>query len=68
MTKLAIRLSLAAKAHWEKIQAHSRGDQDRGDISITTIIIWTAAVAGALAIAGTIAVVVVKYQGKLSGI
>ncbi|MFD8986131.1 hypothetical protein [Streptomyces sp. NPDC059564] len=67
MNKL-IRLSLAAKAHWEKIQAHSRGNQDRGDISITTIIIWTAAVAGALAIAGTIAVVVVKYQGKLSGI
>ncbi|ATZ21973.1 hypothetical protein SLAV_39175 [Streptomyces lavendulae subsp. lavendulae] len=68
MNKLVIRLSLAAKAHWEKIQAYSRGDMDRGDISITTIIIWTAAVAGALAIAGTIAVVVVKYQVKLSGI
>lgn len=66
MNKL-IRLSLAAKAHWEKIQSHSRGDQDRGDISITTIIIWTAAVASALAVAGAIAVVVARYQSKLSG-
>ncbi|MFJ9752708.1 hypothetical protein [Streptomyces chartreusis] len=39
---------------------------DRGDISITTVIIWIAAVAGALAIAGTIAVVIAKYNTALS--
>ncbi|MFJ4428402.1 hypothetical protein [Streptomyces bobili] len=41
---------------------------DRGDISITTVIIWVAAVAGALMIAGTIAVVIGRYNGSLSGI
>jgi hypothetical protein len=41
---------------------------DRGDISITTVIIWVAAVAGALLIAGTIAVVISKYNVKLGGI
>ncbi|MFJ8142700.1 hypothetical protein [Streptomyces sp. NPDC096013] len=41
---------------------------DRGDISITTVIIWVAAVGGALAIAGTIAVVIAKYNLSLSGI
>ncbi|MEV6683926.1 MULTISPECIES: hypothetical protein [unclassified Streptomyces] len=66
MNKLALRLSLAAKSHWEAIKEHS--SQDRGDISITTIIIWVAAVAGALAIAGTIGIVITKYNGKLSGI
>ncbi|MFF4323795.1 hypothetical protein [Streptomyces sp. NPDC001568] len=64
--KLAIRLALALRSHWEEIKNHS--DQDRGDISITTIIIWVAAVAGALAIAGTIGIVVTKYNTKLTGI
>ena len=41
---------------------------DRGDISITTVIIWVAAAGGALAIAGTIAVVIAKYNLSLSGI
>jgi hypothetical protein len=41
---------------------------DRGDISITTVIIWVAAVTGALVIAGTIAAVVAKYNGTLAGI
>jgi len=41
---------------------------DRGDISITTVIIWVAAVTGALLIAGTIAAVVAKYNGNLAGI
>ncbi|WP_406451532.1 hypothetical protein OG782_16180 [Streptomyces sp. NBC_00876] len=43
-------------------------DPDRGDISITTVIIWVAAVAGALLIAGTIAAVVSRYNGQLAGI
>ncbi len=42
--------------------------KDRGDISITTVIIWVAAVAGALAIAGTIGVIITKYNGNLSKI
>ena len=41
---------------------------DRGDISTTTVIIWVAAVTGAVLIAGTIAVVISKYNGKLSGL
>ncbi|WP_369776298.1 hypothetical protein [Streptomyces sp. R33] len=64
--KTLVRLNVALRSHWEKVQAHA--SEDRGDISITTIIIWVAAVAGALAIAGTIGLVVTKYNGKLSGI
>lgn len=41
---------------------------DRGDISTTTVIIWVAAVTGALLIAGTIAVVIAKYNGQLTGL
>ncbi|MEU6284935.1 hypothetical protein [Streptomyces sp. NPDC047028] len=41
---------------------------DRGDISTTTVIIWVAAVTGAVLIAGTIAMVISKYNGKLSGL
>lgn len=41
---------------------------DRGDISTTTVIIWVAAVTGAVLIAGTIALVISKYNGKLSGL
>jgi hypothetical protein len=41
---------------------------DRGDISTTTVIIWVAAVTGALLIAGTIAVVIAKYNLKLNGL
>jgi hypothetical protein len=68
--KLAAKAAVAASATagWVKSRIEQGGDRDRGDISITTIIIWVAATAGALAIAGTIAVVVTKYNGKLSGI
>ncbi|GGJ60714.1 hypothetical protein [Streptomyces brasiliensis] len=41
---------------------------DRGDISTTTVIIWVAAVTGAVLIAGTIAIVIAKYSGQLSGL
>ncbi|GAB2765608.1 hypothetical protein [Streptomyces bullii] len=41
---------------------------DRGDISTTTVIIWVAAVTGAVLIAGTIAVVIAKYNDQLSGL
>ncbi|MGV9705349.1 hypothetical protein [Streptomyces sp. NPDC003483] len=46
----------------------ARRRPDRGDISTTTVIIWVAAVTGAVLIAGTIAVVISKYNGKLSGL
>ncbi|GHB74352.1 hypothetical protein GCM10010377_75960 [Streptomyces viridiviolaceus] len=48
--------------------AEMRRRPDRGDISITTVIIWVAAVTGALVIAGTIAAVIAKYNGNLNGI
>ncbi|MEU5329237.1 hypothetical protein [Streptomyces parvus] len=59
---------LSAPARWisDRI-AQGRGN-DTGDISITTVIIWVAAVAGALAIAGTIAAVLTKYNGLITGI
>ncbi|MGW0628517.1 hypothetical protein [Streptomyces sp. NPDC002758] len=41
---------------------------DRGDISTTTVIIWVAAVTGAVLIAGTIAIVIAKYNGQLAGL
>ncbi|MFE9769744.1 hypothetical protein ACFYPC_35370 [Streptomyces sp. NPDC005808] len=41
---------------------------DRGDISTTTVIIWVAAAAGALTVAGSIAIVIAKYNGNLLGI
>lgn len=46
----------------------ARRRPDRGDISTTTVIIWVAAVTGAILIAGSIAVVIAKYNGKLSGL
>ncbi|MFD8425738.1 hypothetical protein [Streptomyces sp. NPDC059466] len=46
----------------------ARRRPDRGDISTTTVIIWVAAVTGAVLIAGSIAVVISKYNGKLSGL
>ncbi|MFI9040904.1 hypothetical protein [Streptomyces sp. NPDC053726] len=41
---------------------------DRGDISTTTVIIWVAAVTGAVLIAGSIALVLAKYNSQLSGL
>ncbi|MFF1917059.1 hypothetical protein ACFVYE_37030 [Streptomyces sp. NPDC058239] len=41
---------------------------DRGDISTTTVIIWVAAVTGAVLIAGTIALVIAKYNSQLAGL
>ncbi|MFF7550796.1 hypothetical protein ACFZCU_45395 [Streptomyces canus] len=46
----------------------ARRRPDRGDISTTTVIIWVAAVTGAVLIAGTIAVVIAKYNGQLNGL
>ncbi|MDQ0988781.1 hypothetical protein [Streptomyces sp. V3I7] len=59
--------------HWLTTRLHEGLEEakrrpDRGDISITTVIIWVAVVAGAVLIAGTIAVVISKYNGKLAGV
>ncbi|MFF7415687.1 hypothetical protein [Streptomyces lydicus] len=67
LTKLVTRLTVWAVVYRDRLAEAARRP-DRGDISITTVIIWVAAVAGAIAIAGTIAAVVKKYNGKLSGI
>ncbi|MFZ3475760.1 hypothetical protein ACODT3_40325 [Streptomyces sp. 4.24] len=63
MTKAAIRAS-----QWLKSRIEKGGAADRGDISITTIIIWVAVVAGALLIAGTIGVVIARYNTTLTGV
>lgn len=59
--------------HWATTRLQERLEEarrhpDRGDISITTVIIWVAAVTGAVLIAGTIAVVIARYNGKLGGL
>ncbi|MEU8605334.1 MULTISPECIES: hypothetical protein [Streptomyces] len=64
----AYRVVLAATTRLEEGLAELQRRPDRGDISITTVIIWVAAVTGALVIAGTIAAVISRYNGNLSGI
>ncbi|MFF1276986.1 hypothetical protein ACFVZC_26785 [Streptomyces marokkonensis] len=64
----AYRAVLALTTRLEEGLAELRRRPDRGDISITTVIIWVAAVTGALVIAGTIAVIIAKYNGNLNGI
>ncbi len=58
--------------HWlttrmQEGMEEARRRPDRGDISTTTVIIWVAATTGALLIAGTIGVVIAKYNGLLGG-
>ncbi|WP_406469885.1 hypothetical protein [Streptomyces sp. NBC_01615] len=62
--RAAIRLTMRLQEGLEEATRRP----DRGDISTTTVIIWVAAVTGAVLIAGTIAVVIAKYDGKLSGL
>ncbi|MGW3956454.1 hypothetical protein ACWEKM_37400 [Streptomyces sp. NPDC004752] len=57
-----------ATARLQESLEDARRRPDRGDISTTTVIIWVAAVTGAVLIAGTIAVVIAKYNGKLGGL
>ncbi|MQS16473.1 hypothetical protein F7Q99_30835 [Streptomyces kaniharaensis] len=49
-----------------RIKALREEDAERGDISITTVIIWVAVIAAAVGIAGAIIAVVAKYQSKLN--
>ncbi|MCC2280844.1 hypothetical protein LKL35_36570 [Streptomyces sp. ET3-23] len=66
-TKVAAWLTVLATLTHHRIE-EVRRRPDRGDISISTVIIWVAVIAGAVAIAGTIAAVIAKYNGKLAGI
>ncbi|GGY04116.1 hypothetical protein GCM10010358_67090 [Streptomyces minutiscleroticus] len=71
MTYLAARtrravLALTMRLHAGVTEATRR--PDRGDISVTTVIIWVAAITGAVLIAGTIGVVIAKYNGQLNGL
>jgi len=68
MRPLAVRLAGISQWVQDRLEAGLDRGGDRGDIPITTVIIWVAAVTGALVIAGTIAIVISKYNGKLSGI
>ncbi|NUS15639.1 MAG: hypothetical protein HOY69_30310 [Streptomyces sp.] len=68
MYKLAAHLAGMSRWVQQRVDQGRRRGDDRGDISITTVIIWVAVVAGALVIAGTIGLVLTKYNGKLSGI
>ncbi|MFF0386836.1 hypothetical protein [Streptomyces sp. NPDC004286] len=71
MQNLAHRSRLAAVRAYSTLRERLENmaeQPDRGDISITTVIIWVAVVTGALLIAGTISVVVSKYNGKLGGV
>jgi hypothetical protein len=67
MKYTAFRSYRAARWLATRVEEASR-QPDRGDISLTTVIIWVAAVTAAGVIAGTIAVVVARYNLGLGGI
>jgi hypothetical protein len=46
----------------------AREEGDRGDISISTVIIWVAVIAGAVLIAAALTALFTKYKGKVSGL
>ena len=58
-------------AVWTMLRARIddlREDGDRGDISISTVIIWVAVIAGAVLIAAALTALFTKYKGKVSGL
>ncbi|MBB1258336.1 hypothetical protein [Streptomyces alkaliterrae] len=68
---------LAAKAavwgavirdHLEERAASPLKGGDRGDVSVTTVIIWVAAITGAVAIAALITALMNRYGARLNGI
>ncbi|WP_427168835.1 hypothetical protein ACQF4J_47255 (plasmid) [Streptomyces sp. C1-1] len=62
--RAATRVTVRLRAGFDEALARP----DRGDISITTVIIWVAAVTGAVLVAGTIALVIAKYNGQLGNL
>jgi hypothetical protein len=67
LNNIAAQWSVRSASYLGRLEKAQRRP-DRGDISITTVIIWVAATAAALTVAGTIALVVAKYNGKLLGV
>lgn len=63
MTMTVIRVS-----QWLKSRIEQGTNPDRGDVSITTVIIWVAAAAAAITIAGGIALLATRYNTKLAGV
>jgi hypothetical protein len=58
-------------AAWTVLQGRVqelREDDDRGDISISTVIIWVAVIGGAVLIAAALTALFTKYKGKVSGL
>jgi len=56
-------------AAWTIVRGRLEGlreQDDRGDISITTVIIWFAAITGAVLIAGALTVLFTKYKNKIA--
>jgi len=68
--KAAVALTVLAtglNSHLHEIRTQARAQGERGDGPISTVIIVLATIAGAALIAGTLAVVYGKYNGKLMG-
>ncbi|GJF30331.1 hypothetical protein KNE206_30310 [Kitasatospora sp. NE20-6] len=65
--RLPETIGFAAVIAWAASRMEElREEKERGDVSITTVIIWVAAIALAVAIAAVIATLATKYKGKLS--
>jgi len=61
-------LSAALQDRWETARTEMKDRKDAGEIAVSTVIIWAAAIGGALAIAGTITAVLLKANGKLDSV
>ena len=66
--RLPAQFSMVAVFAWAEGRiTELREERQRGDVSITTVIIWVAVIALAGAIAAVIATLSTKYKAKLSG-
>ncbi|WP_326693345.1 MULTISPECIES: hypothetical protein [unclassified Streptomyces] len=61
-------LALAFTDKWEAARAEMQDRADAGEIAVSTVIIWAAAIGGAIAIAATITAVIMKANGKLESV
>jgi hypothetical protein len=70
LLKTTVRAQAAGRrvrAHLEEVRQRATEDGERGESPIQTVIIIIAGVTGALIIAGGLAVLYAKYNGKLAG-
>ncbi|MFE0764734.1 hypothetical protein [Streptomyces smyrnaeus] len=61
-------LSTTLQGRLETARAEMKARADAGEIAVSTVIIWAAAIGGAIAIAGTITAVLLKANGKLDSV